>query len=87
MSPLNQSLLTLVEILVIITLPIVALAAFQYLRLNTARLKTETQENERKTIADIVKTAVAAAEQTGLWENLVSAEKKAHALQRGLLRS
>jgi len=88
MSPLNQSLLTLVEVLLIVTLPVVALAAIQSLRLNSARLKSETKESERKTVGEIVKTAVAVAEQTGLLENLVGPEKKERALQvaEGFLR-
>jgi hypothetical protein len=88
MSPLNQTLLTLVELLLIVTLPLIALAALQNLRLNSARLKSETRDGERKTIAEIVKTAVAAAEQTGVLENLVGPEKKAHALEvaEGYLR-
>jgi hypothetical protein len=88
MSALNQSLLTLVEILLIVTLPIVALAALQNLRLNAARLKAETGESERKTITEVVKSAVAAAEQTGVLQDFVSAEKKEFALEmaEGFLR-
>ena len=81
MSPLNQSLLTLVELLLIVTLPIIALAAFQHVRLNAARLKSETSEGERKTIAEIIRIAVAAAEQTGIVEKLIGAEKKEYALE------
>lgn len=81
MSSLSQSLLVVVEALLVITLPFVGVAAFQYLRLNSARVKSETRETERKTIAEIVKTAVAAAEQTGLLQNLLSGEKKELALE------
>jgi hypothetical protein len=81
MGSLSQSLLIVVEVLLVITLPFVGVAAFQYLRLNSARVKSETQETERRTIAEIVKMAVAAAEQTGLLENLLSAEKKELALE------
>ena len=81
MGSLSQSLLIVVEVLLVITLPFVGVAAFQYLRLNSVRVKTETKETERKTIAEIVKMAVSAAEQTGLLENLLSAEKKELALE------
>lgn len=81
MSALNQSLLTVVEIMLIVTLPLVALAAIQNMRLASERLKTEVEDRKRKSVGEIVKTAVAAAEQTGLLDNLVGAEKKEMALE------
>ena len=81
MNPLNQSLLTVAELLLILALPIVIVAALQHLRATTARLKSQLSEDQQKAIDAAIKVAVSAAEQTGIVQNLIGPEKKQQALQ------
>jgi NAD-specific glutamate dehydrogenase len=69
------------EALLVIALPILIAALIQWLRLLTARLRSQLDENQRSIIDHAVTTAVQTAEQVGVWEALKGHEKLARAAQ------
>jgi len=69
------------EALLVIALPILIAALVQWLRLLTARLRGQLDENQRSIIDRAVTTAVQTAEQVGVWEALKGHEKLARAAQ------
>ena len=81
MSPFNQFLLTLAQLLLIGALPIITAAVYQHLRAATARLKSQLSQEQQDAIDKVISTAVSAAEQTGLLQKLVGPEKKDFAIQ------
>lgn len=81
MSSLNQILLAVIEIIIIIALPVLAVVLVQYLRGLTTRQAAQSNDEQQSSIQGAVKIAVAAAEQIGSLQNLLGSEKKAHAIQ------
>ncbi len=78
---LNDFLATLAELLLIIALPIVIAAAVQHYRVQSAKLKEKLDENEKLAwVRQITTTAVKAAEQSGLIEQLTGPEKRKMAI-------
>jgi hypothetical protein len=78
---LEQFLSRLAELLLIIALPIVIAAAAQHFRAMVARLRAESIGQQQTFVDLAVRTAVRAAEQIGLWRDLIGVEKKEYALQ------
>lgn len=88
MSALNQTLITFALILFVGVMSMVAVALFQFIRLKMKQLESDQRYTQLQAIGNIAKSAVAAAEQAGMVDNLIGPEKKQHALDvaEGFLR-
>ncbi|MGF1504599.1 MAG: phage holin, LLH family, partial [Anaerolineae bacterium] len=75
-SELSQSLQIFANLLLVIALPIVLAAAFQHLRVMSRQLQERIGEERWQRIDQVVTAAVRFAEQAGVVEGLVGAEKK-----------
>jgi hypothetical protein len=81
-NPLSDFLSMLAQGLLIIALPVVIAAAFQWFRKMSAELKQKLTEDQWRVIEGGVKIAVRAAEQAGLAGQLRSgSQKKEYAIQ------
>jgi hypothetical protein len=81
-NPISEFLSILAQGLLIIALPIVIAAAFQWFRKMSAELKQKLTDEQRAMIESSIKIAVRAAEQAGFSGQLRSgSQKKEYALQ------
>ncbi len=69
------------EALLIIALPIIIAAAIQHLRLASQRLRAGMSEEDQQAIEWAIRTAVRAAEQLGLLDQLAGPEKRKRAIE------
>lgn len=69
-----------VEALLIIALPILIAALFQWVRLLSARLRSQLDENKQSIVDRAITIAVQTAEQVGVWKALQGPEKLRHAI-------
>lgn len=77
-----RSFLTLLaEMFLVIALPVVIAAAFQYVRVLTRRYRDSLSETSQNTLDNAISIAVRVAEQTGVLEGLVGPEKRERAVE------
>ncbi len=69
------------EALLVIALPVLIAALIQWVRLLTARLRSQLDENQRTAIDRAITIAVQTAEQVGVWEKLQGPQKLARATE------